>query len=51
MKPVYWKPKYPTRSMRERAWAKQSLAREQELARTRKPGPLGRFLARLRGNS
>lgn len=49
MKPVYWKPSYPTRSMRERAWAKRSLAREQELARARKPGPFARVRARLRG--
>ena len=28
MSPVYWKPKYPTRSMRERAYAKRDLARE-----------------------
>lgn len=30
-RPVYWKPQYPTRVMRERAWANQSLAREQAL--------------------
>ncbi len=36
--PVYWKPRYPTRSMRERAWAKRSLAREQALRRGRNRG-------------
>jgi hypothetical protein len=28
-RPVIWKPRYATRSMRERAWAKADLQREQ----------------------
>jgi hypothetical protein len=28
MSPVYWKPKYGTRSSRHRAWAKQDAKRE-----------------------
>jgi hypothetical protein len=43
--PVYWKPRYPTRAMRERAWAKRSTAREQALARTRPSGIWRRLLA------
>jgi hypothetical protein len=27
-RPVYWKPKYGTRSSRHRAWARRDLARE-----------------------
>jgi hypothetical protein len=27
-KPVIWKPRYPTRRMRERAWAEADLRRE-----------------------
>jgi hypothetical protein len=46
--PVYWKPRYPTRAMRERAWAKRSAAREQALRRTRTPGALARIRAWLR---
>jgi hypothetical protein len=34
--PVYWKPKYGSRVMRERAWARQSQAREQQLAAQRR---------------
>ena len=30
-KPVYWKPRYATRSMRHRAWVRQEAAREQRL--------------------
>jgi hypothetical protein len=44
--PVYWKPRYPTRSMRERAWAKQSAAREAALQRS--PARGGSLVARLR---
>jgi len=43
-RPVIWKPRYPTRSMRERAWAKADLARERQRGN---PGT-GRLLARLR---
>jgi hypothetical protein len=46
--PLYWKPRYPTRSMRERAWAKRSLAREEALRRQRGPSLVARVLARLR---
>jgi hypothetical protein len=28
MKPVYWKPKYGTRSSRHKAWARQEAKRE-----------------------
>jgi hypothetical protein len=38
-RPVYWKPRYPTRVMRERAWAKGALPRT--------PSLLARFRARL----
>lgn len=44
--PVYWKPRYPTRVVRERAWANRSLARERSLRAA--PGA-GTLLARLRG--
>ncbi len=44
--PVYWKPRYPTRSMRERAWAKQDLRREARAARA--PSLLERLRGRLR---
>jgi hypothetical protein len=45
--PVYWKPRYPTRSMRERAWTKRSLAREEALRRQRAPSLVARLLGRL----
>jgi hypothetical protein len=31
--PTYWKPKYPTRSMRERAFVRRQIAREEALRR------------------
>jgi hypothetical protein len=40
MRPVYWKPRYATRSMRERAWAKGALPA--------RPSLLARVVARLR---
>jgi hypothetical protein len=48
--PVYWKPRIPTRVMRERAWAERSLARERMLqAEARRRGTwLTRLRARLR---
>ena len=46
--PVYWKPRYPTRVMRERALAKRSLERERALAKLRGPSLLARLRARLR---
>jgi hypothetical protein len=36
MSPVYWKPKYGTRSSRHRAWARQEAKRE--AAAKRQPG-------------
>jgi hypothetical protein len=33
MSPVYWKPKYGTRSSRHRAWARQEARREAALKR------------------
>jgi hypothetical protein len=47
MTPVYWKPRYPTRHMRERAFAKRELAREQAVRRSA-PGPGPSWLGRLR---
>ena len=44
MSPVYWKPKYGTRSSRHRAWARQDAKRE-DAARRRVP--LGERLRRL----
>jgi hypothetical protein len=44
-RPVIWKPRYPTRRMREQAWARADLARERAAAARR---PEGRLLARLR---
>jgi hypothetical protein len=49
--PVYWKPRYGTRSMRHRAWAKRAQAREEALRRARQPSLLQRLLARLRRNT
>ena len=31
--PVYWKPKYGTRSSRHKAWTRQEAKREERLAR------------------
>jgi hypothetical protein len=45
-RPVIWKPRYATRRMRERAWAKADVERERA-ARARPQGPS--LLARLRG--
>jgi hypothetical protein len=33
MRPVYWKPKYASRRMRERAFAKRQAAREEAVRR------------------
>jgi hypothetical protein len=47
--PVYWKPKYATRSMRHKAWARQEAKREARLARQpRGPSLSGRLKAWLR---
>jgi hypothetical protein len=42
--PVYWKPKYGTRSMRHRAFVRRQAAREEALRRM----PHEPFLRRLR---
>jgi hypothetical protein len=42
--PVYWKPKYGTRSSRHRAWARQDAKRE---AAARRGMPLRERLRRL----
>ena len=49
--PVYWKPRYATRSRRHRAWAKRDRAREEALRQARPPSLLRRLLARLRRNT
>ena len=36
--PVYWKPKYGTRSSRHRAWARQEAKRERRLEHEPRPG-------------
>jgi hypothetical protein len=46
--PVYWKPKYGTRSMRHRAWVRQELKREERVQHLRGQSMLGRIRARLR---
>jgi hypothetical protein len=46
MKPVYWKPKYGTRSSRHKAWARQEAKREAALKREPKV-PLGERLRAL----
>jgi hypothetical protein len=45
--PVYWKPRYATRSMKHRSWAKRDAARERELARLRGPSLVTQLRARL----
>jgi hypothetical protein len=47
MSPVYWKPKYGTRSSRHRAWVKQEAKREAAAARRRSRGGLREQLKRL----
>jgi hypothetical protein len=37
MTPVYWKPRYATRRMRERAFARRQAAREESLRRAGAP--------------
>jgi hypothetical protein len=46
-RPVYWKPRYATRSMQHRAWAKRDAAREQAAAAARGPSLLTRLRAWL----
>jgi hypothetical protein len=45
---VYWKPAYPTRVMRERAFAKRQRARDEALARGRGPSLVERLRELLR---
>jgi len=49
--PVYWKPRYATRSMRHRAWAKRDQAREEALRLARPPSLWQRLLGRFRRES
>ena len=46
MSPVYWKPKYGTRSSRHRAWVKQEARREAK-AKREPGGGLRAWLRRL----
>jgi hypothetical protein len=48
MRPVYWKPKYGTRSSRHRAWARQEQKREAALRRERSLSLLQRLRQKLR---
>ena len=48
--PVYWKPKYGTRSSRHKAWSRQEAKREERLARDRRT-PVRDWLGRLFGRS
>jgi hypothetical protein len=50
--PVYWRPKYGTRSSRHRAWVEKQARREAALAANRGRGPSfwRRFIRGLRGN-
>jgi hypothetical protein len=47
-RPIYWKPKYPTRVMRERAFAKRQAARDERLRAERQPSLAERLRAWLR---
>jgi hypothetical protein len=46
MRPVYWKPKYGTRSSRHKAWVRQEQKREAALRRQPSPS-LGERLKQL----
>jgi hypothetical protein len=46
MRPVYWKPKYGTRSSRHKAWVRQEQKREEALRRQPSPS-LGERLKQL----
>ena len=48
MTPVYWKPKYGTRSSRHKAWVRQEAKREAALKREQRPS-LRERLRRLLG--
>jgi hypothetical protein len=43
MTPVYWKPKYGTRSSRHKAWVRQETKREAALKREAAPSLRGRL--------
>jgi hypothetical protein len=45
MRPVYWKPKYGTRSSRHKAWVRQEAKREANVRKT----PKISFRERLKG--
>jgi hypothetical protein len=47
-RPVYWKPRYPTRVMRERIFAKRQRARDEALRGQAGPSLLERLRKRLR---
>jgi hypothetical protein len=47
-RPVYWKPAYPTRVMRERAFAKRQRARDEALKASAGPSVLSRLRDWLR---
>lgn len=47
-RPIYWKPRYATRSTRHRAWVTRQAAREEALKRLpRQPGLWQRLRSRL----
>jgi hypothetical protein len=48
MTPVYWKPKYGTRSSRHKAWVRQQAKREAALSRQPSVSLLGRLRRMLR---
>jgi hypothetical protein len=48
MTPVYWKPKYGTRSSRHKAWVRQEAKREAALNREPSASLLGRLRRMLR---
>jgi hypothetical protein len=48
MRPVYWKPKYGTRSSRHKAWVQQEARREERARRAPSIG-LRAWLGRLLG--
>jgi len=47
-RPVIWKPRYATRVMRERAYAKVDLERERAAGSPNHPNLITRLLARFR---
>jgi hypothetical protein len=49
MKPVYWKPKYGTRSSRHKAWVRQEAKREAALKKKGAPSLARRLKKLLRG--